>query len=65
MLRETERERDCGDGHVGRESKGERERERERERIPSKLLAVHAELDVGLNYMTLRSCPELTSRARH
>ena len=46
--------------------KGEREKGREREReIPSRLLTVHAELDVGLNYMTLLSCPELKSRARH
>ena len=50
-----------GEREKGRERK--REREREGERIPSRLLAVHAELNVGLNYMTLRSCSEQKSRA--
>ena len=66
--RERETERLWGRACREREKKGERERERERdgerERIPSRLLAVHAELDVGLNHMTLRSCPEPKSRAR-
>ena len=56
-----ERETDCGEGKVGRVRK--RERGRDRDRIPSRLLAVHAEPDVGLNHVTLRSCSEQKSRA--
>ena len=61
--RETERQRERQREIVGRAGR-EREREGERERMPSRLLAIHAELDVGLNHVTLRSCPEQKSRAR-
>ena len=45
-----------------REKDTERERDRERERIDSRLCAVSAEPDAGLNLTTLGSWPQLESR---
>ena len=53
MIERGNRERTSGGRQ--RERDGERERERERERIPSRLHAVSAEPDVGLDLKTVRS----------